>query len=166
MPTRTTWFALYTLLLLILGASYSFLFHSFSSVSAQQEIDANQRLADKVDGNLNTFEAFIRQNEIEKAKVLLKAIGKNEKVVCTSLLVGQKVFTYPENCDLKQSDRTIAISSESGSIGIKIDTGLTLADELAPKMNQTFTILLLSLSALMFLISLATRPTSKRTSEV
>jgi len=153
MLTRKAWSAFLILIVLILGTAYSFILNSVTTVSNQAEIDSNQRLAEKADANLTSVENLIRQNEIEKAKLVLKAIGKSERVACVSLLIGDKTFSYPETCDVKQSDRTIVVGTESGSV-IKIDTGLTLREEIGTKLNLTFLLLLLSFGAVLFLFSM------------
>ena len=153
MISRKIWAAFLILIALILGASYSYLLNAVTTLSNQYEIDSNQRLAEKADGNLNAIESLIRENQIEKAKLLLKAIGKGERVACVSLKVGDQTFSSPDPCDVSQSDRTLVIGSESGML-IKMDTGLTLVEELSAKLNRSFFVLGISLLMLLFLFSL------------
>jgi hypothetical protein len=141
MLTRKIWIGFILLTILLLGTGYQQIMASIHVTSNQQEIEANQRIAEKIDGNLDALEDHIRLNEIDKAKDVLKLLSKNEHIVCTSLLIGTKTFSYPETCDIKQSDRTIIVGSAAGSV-VKVDTGLTLAEELSTKVIQAFLVLL------------------------
>ena len=153
MLNRKVWFAFYGLALLLLGASYSYLTTSIRTFSNQLEIEANQRLAERADGSLEALESALRANQLDKVREILKQIGKNERVACASVMVGSQIISSPEPCNIKFSDRTIVVGSEAGTL-VKIDTGLTLWEELSAKINLTFLLLFLGYAGILALFSL------------
>ena len=133
------------LFLIVLLIAYEFIQISFQSFSSRLESQANQRLIDKADGNLDLLEASFAKGELQKTRGILKQLSQGERVVCLSLILGDKIVSFPEVCDVKNSDATLSISSKSGAT-LKIETSQSFGDELMGIIRTAFLGLILAVS--------------------
>lgn len=140
MLSRKVWLTLITLVLGLLAASYAYMNSSIRTISERLETESNQRLIDKADGNLDALETALGSGSTAKVRLILKQLSQGERVACVTLLMGTKQVSYPEACDLKNSDATIAVSTKSGTT-LKIDTSESLAQELERVLRNSFLLL-------------------------
>ena len=144
---------LMTLILGLLAVSYAYMNSSVRKISERLETESNQRLIDKADGNLDALETAFASGAVDKSRLILKQLSQGERVVCVTLLMDTKQVSYPETCDLKNSEATIAVSTKSGTT-LKIDTRESFAQELEPALRNSFALLLLGfIMTLVFFIS-------------